>query len=110
MTSETIVSGDELLAEILSGSTADKDIDDAKDTDEDIDLDKLKQRKPPKDGPCKRCGDDKPLNRLMLCYKCWVLTNLEDQVEGWKAGDQHPGWCQCEGLTGHESTRRGAGN
>ena len=110
MTTETIVSGDELLAEILGGAKTEEEIEETTDGDEDIDLDKLKQRKPPKDGTCKRCGDDKPVNRMFLCYKCWVISNLEGQVPGWKAGDPHPGWCQCEGISGHETSRRGAGN
>lgn len=67
---------------------------------------KLKQRKPPKDGPCKRCGLDKPLNRLMLCYPCWVKTNLEK--DGWREGMPHPSYCQCEGLKDHQ--RKSFGN
>lgn len=70
------------------------------------DLSKLKQRKPPKDGPCKRCGQDKPLNRLMLCYPCWVKSELEKS--GWREGMPHPDWCHCEGLKDH--ARRSYGN
>ena len=29
-----------------------------------------RSKKPPKDGPCKGCGKDRPLNRLFLCYPC----------------------------------------
>ena len=75
------------------------------DTPEDI---KKRARKPPKDGPCKRCGQDRPLNRLMLCYKCWVITNLEHG--GWKQGEPHPADCGCEGLGEHraqDGTSRG---
>ena len=71
------------------------------------DLGKLKQRKPPKDGPCKRCGQDRPLNRLFLCYKCWVKTVLEDKF-GWKEGMSHPPSCDCEVPNAHQ--RGGAGD
>ena len=56
-------------------------------------------RKPPKEGPCKRCGKDNPLNRLMLCYPCWVKTRLEK--DGWREGLPHPESCNCEGLGQH---------
>lgn len=69
-------------------------------------------RKPPKDGPCRRCGNERPLNRLMLCYKCWVITNLEDEGkkngEPWTAGMPHPASCKCEGIGGHPD--RGGSN
>ncbi|OIO08654.1 MAG: hypothetical protein AUJ52_07715 [Elusimicrobia bacterium CG1_02_63_36] len=110
MTTETKVTGDELLAEILGSARTEEETAEKKDGDEDLDLDKLKQRTPPKDGTCRRCGEDRPINRMKLCYKCWVISNLEDQVPGWKAGDPHPAWCQCEGLPGHETTRRGSHN
>lgn len=51
-------------------------------------------RKPPKDGPCKGCGQNKPLNRLMLCYPCWVKKRLRD--EGWREGQPHPSSCKCD--------------
>lgn len=50
-------------------------------------------RKPPAEGPCKRCGLDKPINRLMLCYPCWVKTKNEEK--GWKEGQPHPPSCGC---------------
>lgn len=62
--------------------------------EEDIEDIKKRARKPPKDGPCKGCGQDKPLNRLMLCYKCWVKKNLGDR--GWKEGETHPTGCNCD--------------
>lgn len=62
-----------------------------KETPEDI---KKRARKPPRDGPCKRCGQDRPLNRLFLCYKCWVVTNLEKG--GWREGQAHPVGCGCD--------------
>ena len=74
---------------------------------EDQDPAKLKQRKPPKEGPCRRCGQDKPLNRLMLCYPCWVKTVLEEKA-GWREGMPHPEWCACEGVSEH--SRRSDGN
>jgi hypothetical protein len=67
---------------------------------------KIKQRKPPKDGLCRRCGENKPINRLMLCYPCWVKSELENT--GWKEGMPHPDWCRCEGLKDH--SRRSDGN
>lgn len=74
--------------------------------DEEIDLSKIPQRKPPKDGLCRRCGQDKPINRAMLCYPCWVKSNLEES--GWRQGLPHPEWCRCEGLPEHP--RRALGN
>lgn len=98
----TKITGDDLLAEIL-GKPAPKE----KEAPEDEkDEDKLKQRKPPKDGICRRCGRNKPINRLMLCYPCWVKTNLEK--DGWREGMPHPEHCQCEGLKDH--VRRTDGN
>ena len=58
------------------------------------DVTKIPQRRPPKDGPCKRCGQDRPLNRLFLCYPCWVKTVLEEK--GWREGLPHPSSCDCE--------------
>ena len=75
-------------------------------TREETDIKKIPQRRPPKEGPCKRCGLDKPLNRLMLCYPCWVKTELEKQ--GWREGMPHPDWCHCEGIKDH--TRKSDGN
>lgn len=60
---------------------------------------RLKQRKPPGAGLCRRCGLDKPINRLMLCYPCWVKSELEGK--GWTEGEPHPDWCDCEGLKDH---------
>lgn len=50
-------------------------------------------RKPPKMGPCKRCGKDRMLNRLMLCYGCWVKVMNEEK--GWREGLPHPETCGC---------------
>ena len=44
---------------------------------EETDLRKLSQKKPPSRGLCRRCGENKPINRLMLCYPCWVKSELE---------------------------------
>lgn len=68
--------------------------------EEEKDLKKLRQRKPPKDGLCRRCGLNKPVNRLMLCYPCWVKTELEKS--GWREGEPHPDSCRCEGLSEHQ--------
>jgi len=54
---------------------------------------------PPKRGICRRCGLDKPINQLMLCYTCWVIVNIEDRErkEGrdWNPRMPHPEWCRC---------------
>ena len=73
---------------------------------EERDPSKLKQRKPPSRGLCRRCGQNKPINRLMLCYPCWVKSELEKS--GWREGLPHPDWCHCEGLKDHQ--RRADGN
>lgn len=57
-------------------------------------------RKPPAEGPCMRCGQDKPLNRLFLCYPCWVLTRNEEAAkargETWRPGMPHYKGCGCD--------------
>lgn len=76
--------------------TADKAKPEEKESVEDIER---RSRKPPADGPCKGCGNDRPLNRLMLCYSCWVKKNLLDwsraNGDRWIPGDAHPDWCEC---------------
>ncbi len=67
---------------------------------EDIDDIEKRARKPPADGPCKGCGQNMALNRLMLCYKCWVHKNLVDEaksrgVDFIPSIDPHPWWCKC---------------
>lgn len=74
---------------------------------EETDLRKLQQKKPPSRGLCRRCGENKPINRLMLCYPCWVKVELEKS--GWKDGEPHPDWCGCESVGGH-AERKSAGN
>ena len=95
MSTTTKPSGDQLLDEILG------------DTKEAPDLNKIRKTAPPKKGLCRRCGKNKPINRLMLCYSCWVKTNLESS--GWREGMPHPESCGCEGL-GKHSSRRSEGN
>lgn len=60
--------------------------------------------KPPADGPCRGCGKNRPLNRTMLCFPCWVKKNLLDWSKAsggdWIPGDAHPAWCHC-GLPEH---------
>lgn len=75
-------------------------------TREERDPSKLKQRQPPSRGLCRRCGQNKPVNRLMLCYPCWVKTELEDRF-GWREGAPHPAECGCE-LAEHD--RKSTGN
>lgn len=67
------------------------DVPEEKETPEEM---KKRARKPPKDGPCKRCGENKPLNRLFLCYVCWV--KVENEKSGWKEGQNHPATCGCD--------------
>ena len=75
--------------------------------EEETDLRKLSQKKPPSPGMCRRCGENKPINRLMLCYPCWVKSELEK--DGWKEGESHPDSCHCEGINGHPD-RKSTGN
>lgn len=88
---------DEMLADILTKAKHKEAPAEA--PEDEKDPAKLKQRKPPSKGPCRRCGASLPLNRLMLCYRCWVVTELEKR--GWKDGEPHPDACDCEGLGGH---------
>jgi len=69
-------------------------------------------RRVPGDGKCIRCGEKKPINRLKLCYKCFVIVNIikiERERFGrfWKEGMRHPDWCQC---TLPEHVRSSSGN
>jgi hypothetical protein len=105
MTTEAPTAVDELLKEILEKKSAEAAPEAVE--EEDVDLDKLKQRIPPKEGICRRCGQDKPINRLMLCYVCWVKANLEDS--GWREGMEHPAWCQCA-VPGAHGGLRSSGN
>lgn len=108
MSTTTIPSGEELLSEILGDTkTADPDLKEETESEEEPDLDKIRQTAPPKKGLCRRCGANKPINRLMLCYPCWVKTNLEEN--GWREGMPHPDSCRCEGLGKHTS-RKSEGN
>ena len=56
-------------------------------------------RRKPGEGQCKRCGEIRQVNRHKLCYRCWVITELEKS--GWREGQPHPDWCKCEGLGEH---------
>ena len=75
--------------------------------DEEIDLARIPKRAPPSKGMCMRCGENKPINRLMLCYPCCVKSQLEK--DGWKEGEPHPDSCGCEGIKGHPD-RKSVGN
>ena len=92
------------LTEELAAVT--QDVEAAEEPKDEKDPTKIKQRKPPSGGMCRRCGENKPINRLMLCYPCWVKTELEKS--GWREGMPHPDWCRCEGLRDH--SRRADGN
>ncbi len=80
----------------------------------DLDKEEHTGKAPPHKGPCLRCGRDLMLNRLDLCYRCWVITNLEDAAkkkgEVWTESMAHPDWCKCTGLGEHsngDGTSRG---
>jgi hypothetical protein len=83
--------------EFLAETTPAEDRDTRKEGEKDPT--KIAQRKPPSRGLCRRCGLNKPINRLMLCYPCWVKAELEKS--GWQEGTPHPDWCSCEGLKDH---------
>ena len=97
---ETLV--DELVIENPQVETPEKEK-----PEEEPDLRKLSQKKPPSGGLCRRCGENKPINRLMLCYPCWVKSELEK--DGWREGMPHPEECRCEGINGHPD-RKSTGN
>jgi hypothetical protein len=64
--------------------------------------------KPPHNGNCRECKRDRPLNRLKLCYACFVELVLMDEAkkrsDPWKPGESHPKWCACEGLGEHTNS------
>ena len=103
--STTKITGEDLLAEILGKTPGEYPVIEEAPEDE-KDPTKIKQRKPPSRGLCRRCGENKPINRLMLCYPCWVKVELEK--DGWREGMPHPSWCQCQGLKDHP--QRASGN
>ena len=94
-----------MTAEEIIAESAPSDVEELEEKDE-KDPTKLKQRKPPSGGMCRRCGENKAINRLMLCYPCWVKSELER--DGWREGMPHPDSCHCEGLKDH--SRRSDGN
>jgi hypothetical protein len=67
---------------------------------------------PPKEGHCRECKRLRKLNRLRLCYPCFVELVLMDEAKKrgyqWKPGDKHPDWCSCEGLGEHPERDGGA--
>ncbi len=58
---------------------------DDKETEEEL---RKRARKPPSEGPCKMCKLVKPLNRLLLCYGCWLKDKLHKD-----SGCDAPGGC-----------------
>lgn len=76
--------------ETIPATPESKPVPEEKESAEDL---KRRARKPPADGPCKGCGQAKPLNRLMLCYPCWVKKQNSDK--GWREGQPHPAGCGC---------------
>lgn len=85
-------------------------LDDAKDEAED--RPSTGGAEPPKEGPCRECKRLRRLNRLKLCYPCFVELVLMDEAKKrgheWKPGDKHPAYCSCEGLGEHPERDRGA--
>lgn len=79
------------LVETITGRRELVDAPEEKESPEDI---KKRARKPPAEGPCRGCGKSKPLNRLMLCYLCWV--NKQNSDKGWREGQPHPAGCGCD--------------
>ena len=65
-----------------------------KEKEEDLEDLKKRSRKPPSGGKCIRCGEPRPVNRLKLCYPCWVKE--ENEKSGWREGQPHPGTCGCD--------------
>lgn len=67
---------------------------------------------PPKEGHCRECKRVRRLNRLKLCYPCFVELVLMDEAKkrghAWKSGDKHPDFCACEGLGEHPERDKGA--
>ncbi len=100
----TTILDEELVIETEAPEIAPEELDLPK---EEVDLNKIPKRAPPSKGMCLRCGENKPINRLMLCYPCWVKSQLEK--DGWKEGQPHPDSCGCEGLNGHPD-RKSVGN
>lgn len=68
--------------------------------------------KPPEDGLCRECKRRRHLNRLKLCYPCFVDLVIMDETKKrgieWKSGDKHPDFCACEGLGEHPGRDHGA--
>jgi hypothetical protein len=86
------------------------DLDEAKDDAEPKDA--HGGSKPPDDGLCRECRQPRKLNRLRLCYPCFVELVIMDEAKKrgheWKSGDKHPDWCSCEGLGEHPERDHGA--
>jgi len=61
----------------------------------------------PAKGGCRRCKRNIPINRLKLCYECFVKINLLNG--GWTRFDIHPDWCHCTLKVPHLG-RQGANN
>lgn len=56
---------------------------------------------PPSGGVCQACKEPKPINRLKLCYECWLMDQLHKQSGGqWLPGDPHLATCKCDGPGG----------
>lgn len=85
-------------------------LDDAKDQAED--RPDCGGSKPPEPALCRECKRLRMLNRLRLCYPCFVELVLMDEAKRrgheWKPGDKHPDFCSCEGLGEHPERDRGA--
>ena len=96
MSEQEVLPTEEIIEKVLPEKEKEEDLEDLK----------KRSRKPPENNKCKICGQYKPLNRLKLCYECWVLEELKK--DGWSGGP-HPNSCGCTGLGGHEA-RHSEGN
>ncbi|MBS3927758.1 MAG: hypothetical protein KGZ65_04120 [Sphingomonadales bacterium] len=95
----------EAPADAPAAPSADKPKEDEKETPEEL---KKRARKPPAEGPCKMCEQMRQLNRLLLCYPCWLKDKLHKDSGGtWLPGDPHPASCGCDGPGGCSTKRRG---
>ena len=78
------------------------------DEKETIDAIKKRAKEPPSEGPCKMCKQMRMLNRLLLCYECWVKDQLHKQSGGeWLPGDPHLSTCRCDAPGGCSTKNQG---
>jgi hypothetical protein len=84
MSEQEVLPADEVKEKVLPEKEKEEDLEDLK----------KRSRKPPSGGKCIRCDKNVPINRLKLCYPCWVKE--ENEKSGWKDGQPHPPTCGCD--------------